>query len=1283
MATPERGFPADFFAARYEVQQEFRGGEGCTALLRDRRTNKDLIAKVLDADVPAAEAALLLSLRHPAIPAIREVGQTTDGRVFLLREFARGRPLSELLPLSVEQALQVARQILEVLAFVHLRGALHLDLKPANLIVDEDFRLQLLDFGLGVRRGRKSLGGTPFFAAPEVLLGGTPDPRSDLFSLGAVLVTALWPGAGPVPLSRFLRMFPGSDFFAAADIRAEQFPAPFAEFLQRCLSRRPQRRFADAQAALEFLVGGAGRPADSLLQPDLVAIHGPGLEQALAGRSEDVLLRGGSDLEREQLAVHLLCVDPSVARYETSPDAVRIVRGGGEAIEWSLPPLDADRLAPFLGEVLSLQGDVARAAAAFLLAEVGPSASAIGYDLMRRAAEGQIVPDGTRWIWPAAAQGRLASAPPAPRGPLTAEWLRQEAARGRGSAAARRLATASADLDPQSEQALRRALAQGLLRAGEPARALPLCADLPLERAQSLLDLGRIEEARAALPAPESLPADAGPDLRRPLARTAARIRAAAGDVEAALADLRASLADQPEPVDTQILAALHEQLGNAATAQTLLRSVLPKLPAESEPFARAAALTSLGLVERRLGRHDEAHRLLGESRELLLRLGHARHAATATHNLGLATRDLGRLQEATEHFRQARGLFAHAGDKQGAAIAEAALAGTELRAGDALSAERRLRPAIESLDRIGAGAAAAQARVLLCRALAAQRRTDMAREVLGQLDAASKARLAAELTDLEGMLRHATAPPTPPAPDRPPTPPPNPGKAVQDNTGPSRELFRTFLAVNRRLAQESNLDEAMRMLLESAITLCGGRTGYLLVSRPDGLQREFQAGAATSGGHAFSRSLANRAMQQQRTLTGDDALADRELQEMPSIRNLQVRSAICAPFVSGTGAGGAIYVEHSGRSGVFSDMDKESLEVLADQAAIAVDRMLREEQLAQELEHSRRELAVAQRSRSRETTTLIGDSRPMRELRSQIQKVAPLDLSVLILGETGTGKELVAQSIHQNSEMRSRGPFVAENCSALPAELMERELFGHVAGSFTGADRDRPGLLELASGGTLFLDEVGDMPPLLQAKLLRALQEKHIRRIGGSETIAVDVRILAATHKDLRAMVQSGEFREDLYFRLAAVELQVPPLRTREGDVATLASHFLKLACKEQGLQRSLSDRALQQLAAYRFPGNVRELQHVIARAMLLADGEAIDDLQLPQASASDATDALGPTASATPTFSWPAVPLMEAEKRTIEAALRQCEGDKSATARLLQISRTALYEKIKRHGI
>ena len=461
-----------------------------------------------------------------------------------------------------------------------------------------------------------------------------------------------------------------------------------------------------------------------------------------------------------------------------------------------------------------------------------------------------------------------------------------------------------------------------------------------------------------------------------------------------------------------------------------------------------------------------------------------------------------------------------------------------------------------------------------------------------------------------------------------------------------------------------------MRGLLDAAVTLTGGRRGYLLVQRDDGMRREFDSGSAEQAAQAFSRSLANRAIHEQRTLTGADVLADEELQAMQSVRNLRVRSAICAPFDSAAGVRGAIYVEHAGRAGVFRDADCRALEVLADQAAIAVDRMQREEAMRSELSASQRELAVVRRARG--PVRLLGASAPMRALNDEIDKLARLDLAVLVTGETGTGKELVARALHERGG-RAQGPFVAENCSALPAELMERELFGHVEGAFTGADRDRPGLLELASGGTLFLDEVGDMPAALQAKLLRALQEQEIRRVGGDQTIALDLRLVAATHKDLRQMVRDGAFREDLFFRLAAVEVRVPPLRERGDDVELLAEHFVARHARDRGVALRLGAGARAVLRGYPWPGNVRELEHVLARASLLADGDELVDLQLPEVAAAAGDAAVSDEV----------MTLQEAERRAIERAMRACGGDKAKAARALGISRTALYDKLKRHGL
>jgi two-component system response regulator AtoC len=317
---------------------------------------------------------------------------------------------------------------------------------------------------------------------------------------------------------------------------------------------------------------------------------------------------------------------------------------------------------------------------------------------------------------------------------------------------------------------------------------------------------------------------------------------------------------------------------------------------------------------------------------------------------------------------------------------------------------------------------------------------------------------------------------------------------------------------------------------------------------------------------------------------------------------------------------------------------------------------------------------------------TLVGDSPAMTALRTTVRKVAPHKTTVLVRGESGTGKEVVARALHALSP-RAAAPFVAVNCGAIPGGLIESELFGHTKGAFTDAVRDRVGLVEQAAGGTLFLDEVAELPPASQVKLLRVLQDGHVRRLGadaGADTV-VDVRVVAATSRPLEAEVAAGRFREDLLFRLDVLTLRLPPLRERTGDVARLAAHFLGTARARLGpavTARGFAPDAMAALEAYAWPGNVRELENTIERAAVMCEGAAVDVESLPERFAGKRAATPPPVVVDPDDLS-----IKRAARRTEEAlirrALERTGGNRTRAAELLEISQRALLYKIKEYGI
>jgi transcriptional regulator with GAF, ATPase, and Fis domain len=449
-------------------------------------------------------------------------------------------------------------------------------------------------------------------------------------------------------------------------------------------------------------------------------------------------------------------------------------------------------------------------------------------------------------------------------------------------------------------------------------------------------------------------------------------------------------------------------------------------------------------------------------------------------------------------------------------------------------------------------------------------------------------------------------------------------------------------------------------------------------------------APVAPEGPVALTRSVARRVVEGRAAVLAADA--PRESLGSESLLGANIRSTIGVPLWKGDDILGVLQVDNRDAPAMFDRRDVEALGVLAHGASLAVvsARLIQKLTLAEEqLRKENQFLRGRERSRAGEMR-IIGESRRMEQVLAQLGKVVDTRVTVLVEGETGTGKELFASALHYRSNRRDK-LFVAQNCAAFPENLLESELFGHKRGAFTGATDEKKGLFEVADGGTLFLDEVGEMPLALQAKLLRVLQEGEVRPIGASVARRVNVRIVAATNRKLEKEVAEGRFREDLYYRLKVFPLRVPPLRERREDVPLLAAHFLERYTREFGREiAGFTQPALELLSAYAWPGNVRELENEVQRAVIQAEGETFitpellsarvrkNDGQIPE------TDGPAPEPAEEDDGSGTLREMMDRiEKRILAKTLTAHGNNKTAAARALGITREGLHKKLKGFGM
>ncbi|MAG55538.1 MAG: hypothetical protein CMJ83_04530 [Planctomycetes bacterium] len=530
---------------------------------------------------------------------------------------------------------------------------------------------------------------------------------------------------------------------------------------------------------------------------------------------------------------------------------------------------------------------------------------------------------------------------------------------------------------------------------------------------------------------------------------------------------------------------------------------------------------------------------------------------------------------------------------------------------------------------------------------------------------------------------------------------PPEPdtvGGPVTDALG---KRLQCVAEVTNALNANPDASDLLDRIIDAAVELTGSERGFLILSGKEGMEfaaaRNIEQQDLSKPEFEVSWSIAIQVGTRGESVLAVNAAEDPRFSKLESVESLGLLSVLCVPVKGSGRITGVIYVDNRLHLGAFSPDDQAVLGILADQAGIAlanrtlmndlVSKRNEVEELNKKLQ-SEVERQGSELSRIKSAMTpggddpyvgyraLLGGSARMDELRHLLQKVSATDFPVLVQGESGTGKELVARCIHANSG-RQKEPFISINCAAIPETLLESELFGHTRGAFTGADRAKQGLFEAADGGTLFLDEVSEMSPAMQSRLLRVLQEGEVRPVGGKEPIQVDVRVVAASNRDLAGMVSTGEFREDLYYRLRVLPVTVPPLRERREDIPDLMTHFFRKHVTPEAPPK-VDPEALDVLCSYAWPGNVRELENEVKRLSVLAgpvvvrtsiSRNILEAGEMLVGKDSDFEDLNG---------------LIEAiETREIRKALGKAKGNKTKAASLLGITRFTLQRKLDKYGV
>ncbi len=1270
---------------RYEIIKELgRGAGGVTYLVQDRN-DPDLpkALKIINAESQdealrlafRQECQLLKKLSHPNIACVLESGADEDS-LYYTTEYVEGEDfVSACRERDWNAVFSLIVQACWGLDYLHKQKVIHRDLKPANILVGkihesdktlemESVRLKIIDFGLALSAAQQShameTAGTLGYMAPEVLAGDAYDGRADLYSLGVVLyemALGRLPTTKTTNFSEYLQALHQHRVDMAPLHDSDEIPGGIVSIIENLVIADPEKRLKSAREVIKLL---------NKREDESFTLTVPSSET-----------KGRSQAKRKKAPIKRATSSQTASAQEKVDSLLSMIRSGRQQeardyIENELGSFDAEKDAGLVEEFYGAAGHV--------LTEQGQFDQV--HDLINKMEKH-----------------------PALRGKVSIEQLilavqlayregkLDEAKKKLGAVTAKQLKKASLQQQTRVET-YRGLVLQGLKEFDEAVKAFERGAAMAAESGRKDHQVGLLANAA-------TLYYDQGQWGQAYEMYCRAEKLARAGTNTPLLGTILNNLGN------------LYLYFGRQKQAEQALEESLHIAEEQglSELIAYNRYLLSTGEIGK--GNREKVADYLRQALEYARGLGGSQalfQARLAEAYFHLSQDDFEACNEDLRLLRECAG--------------ETGQAAYDLQV-DWFEARFRIQensfadyPVADWLQAVHDDVVKRQLpnslwQVLkdkgdLAKALGneaeAQQDYQRALEVIEEL----KARVPKKYQEsfmrdrkkekirrsLELLKPSETAEPAEPA-----------------DKSDVTFSFKRWAEINRRLLMQYDIDQLLEEILDTALRITDAERGFVILSDEQNLDiraaRNFDKQTLNPDAEEFSFTIARDVMRKGESTVSLDAAADERFAEARSVHSLKIRSVLCVPLHLGQRTVGLIYLDNRYRPGVLINEHIELIEALADQASLTLEhaRLHREnkekieelqlnkqlieklnERLEKDLSDTSAHLDAMRESMKREHEeislrysydNIIGKSPGIKKVLSVIDRVVETHSPVFICGESGTGKELIARAFHFNGP-RKGGPFIAENCAALADNLLESELFGHVRGAFTGAEKDRAGLFQMAHRGTLFLDEVGDMSLAMQAKLLRVLQEGEVRKVGGRDYQKVDVRVIAASHKDIRKMVTTKEFRQDLYYRLNVVRVDLPPLRDRGEDILLLADYFLSQQAEEAGKRKPrLSKGAIRVLLDYSWPGNIRELQNEMQRLLILGADVISPSLLSPQL-----IEGVQSQRQRIKDGGLEAI-IAPIEKQAILEALQRCRGNKVKAAQLLKIGRRTLYMKLKEHNI